>query len=155
MEANYFTVLWCFLPYIHMNQPWVYIRSPSWSSLPPPSPCQPSGPSLCTSLQHPVSCIELGLLIVFTCENIHVSVLFSQSITPLPSPTESKVLLFTSVSRWLSCMWGHCYHLSKFHIYGLIYRIGIFLSDLLHCTIGSSFIHLIKTGSNALFLIAK
>ena len=25
MEANYFTILWWFLPYIHMNQPWVYM----------------------------------------------------------------------------------------------------------------------------------
>jgi len=27
---------------------------------------------------------------------------------------------------------GCCYHLSKFHIYALIYGIGVFLSDLLH-----------------------
>jgi len=26
----------------------------------------------------------------------------------------------------------HRYHLSKFHIYALIYCIGVFLSDLLH-----------------------
>ena len=25
------------MPYIHMNQPWVYMCSPSWPSLPPPS----------------------------------------------------------------------------------------------------------------------
>jgi len=25
LEANYFTILWWFLPYIDMNQPWVYI----------------------------------------------------------------------------------------------------------------------------------
>ena len=35
MEANYFTILWWFLPYIHMNQPWVYMCPPSWTSLPP------------------------------------------------------------------------------------------------------------------------
>ena len=29
MEANYFTVL-LFLPYIHMNRPWVCVCSPSW-----------------------------------------------------------------------------------------------------------------------------
>ena len=27
---------------------------------------------------------------------------------------------------------GHHYHLSKFHIYALVYCIGVFLSDLLH-----------------------
>ena len=29
VNANYFTILWWFLPYIHMNQPWVYMCSPS------------------------------------------------------------------------------------------------------------------------------
>ena len=37
-ELNYFTVLWWFLPHIHMNQPWVYMCFPSWPSLLPPSP---------------------------------------------------------------------------------------------------------------------
>ena len=49
-----------------MNQPWVYMCSPSWSSLPPPSPSHPSGSSQCTSPEHPVSCIEPGLEIYFT-----------------------------------------------------------------------------------------
>ena len=41
------------------------------------------------------------------------------------------------------------YHLSKFHIYVLIYCIGDFLFWLtLLCMIVSSFIHLIRTGSN-------
>ena len=46
--------------------------------------------------------------------------------------TESKRLFYISVSLLLSCIYGHCYHLSKFHIYALIYCIGVFLSDLLH-----------------------
>ena len=49
LEANYFTILWWFLPYIGLNQPWIYIYSPSWSPLPPPSPPDPSGSSQCTS----------------------------------------------------------------------------------------------------------
>ena len=48
--------------------------------------------------QAPWSCIEPGLAIFFTYDNIHVSVLFSQIIPPSPSPTESKRLFFTSVS---------------------------------------------------------
>ena len=48
--------------------------------------------------------------------NIHVSMLFSQIIPPSSSPTESKSLLFTSVSLLLSCIQGHHYHLYKFHI---------------------------------------
>ena len=132
MGANYFTVLWWFLPYIDMNQPWVYMCSPSWSPFLPPSPFHPSGSSQCTSPEHPVSCIKPGLVIRFTYDNIHVSMLFSQIIPPSPSPTESKRLFYTSVSLSLSHIQGYCYHLSTFHIYVLEYCIAIFLSGLLH-----------------------
>ena len=50
---------------------------------------------------------------------------------------------------------GYCYHLSKFHIYALVYYIGVFLSGLLHSIIGSSFIHLIRADSNVFFLMAE
>ena len=39
-----------------------------------------------------VSCILSGLVICFTLDNIHVSMLFSWNIPPSPSPTESKSL---------------------------------------------------------------
>ena len=42
-----------------MNQPWVYMCSPFWTHLPPPSPSYPSGSSQCTSPENPVSYIEL------------------------------------------------------------------------------------------------
>ena len=93
---------------------------------PPTSTSLPSHPSLlsqCTGFECPVSCIELGLVIYFTYGNIHVSMLFSQTIPPSPSPTESKSLFFISVSLLVSHIWGHCYHLYKFHIYVLIYCI--------------------------------
>ena len=32
----------------HMNQPWIYMYSPSWTPLPPPSLPAPSGSSQCT-----------------------------------------------------------------------------------------------------------
>ena len=120
------------LPYINLNPPWVYMCSPSWTPLLPPSPFYPSGSSQCTSPEHPVSCIELGLAIHFTCDNLHVSMPFSHIIPPLPSPTESKRLFYTSVSLLLSCLQGYHYHLSKFYIYALVYCIGVFLSGLLH-----------------------
>ena len=90
-------------PYIHMNQPWMYMCSPSWTPLPPPSPSHPSGSSQCTSPECPVSCIESGLSIYYKYGNIYVSMLFSQIIPPSLSPTESKSLFFTSVSLLLSC----------------------------------------------------
>ena len=43
---------------------------------------------------------------------------------PPPSPTESKRLFYTSVSLLLSRIQGYRYHLSKFHIYVLLYCIG-------------------------------
>ena len=105
---------------------------PSWIPIPPPSPSHPSGPTQRTSPEHPISCIKPGLAICFTYNNTHVSMLFSQIIPPLPSPTESKRLHYTSVSLLLSRIQGLRYHLSKFHIYALFYCIGIFLSDSLH-----------------------
>ena len=51
-----------------------------------------------------VSCIQPGLVICFTLDNIHVSMLFFQNIPPLPSPTESKSLFCTSVSLFLFCI---------------------------------------------------
>ena len=51
-----------------------------------------------------VSCIQPGLVICFTLDNIHVSMRFSWNITPSPSPTESKILFCTSVSLFLFCI---------------------------------------------------
>ena len=78
------------LPYIDLHLPWVYMCSPSWTPLPPPSTSHPSGSSQCTSPEHPVSCIEPGLAVCFTYDNLHVSMPFSHIILPSPSPTESK-----------------------------------------------------------------
>ena len=86
------------LPYIDLNPPWAYMCSPSWTPLPSPTPIHPSGSSQCTSPKHPVSCIEPGLAIRFTYDNLHVSMPFSRIIPPLPSPTESKRLFN---SKWI------------------------------------------------------
>ena len=47
--------------------------------------------------------------------------------------SESKRLFYTSVSLLLSHIQGYRYHLSKFHLYVLVYCIGVYLSGLLHC----------------------
>ena len=78
------------LPNNKMNLPQVYMCSPSWALLPPPSPYHPSGSSQCTSPKHPVSCIEPGLVTRSIYDIIHISMPFSQIIPPSPSPTESK-----------------------------------------------------------------
>ena len=72
-----------------MNPPQVYMCSPSWTLLPPPSPFHPSGSSQCTSPKHPVSCIKPGLATRFIHDILHVSMPFSQIYPPSPSPTES------------------------------------------------------------------
>ena len=128
------------LPYINMNLPQVYTCSLSWTPLPPLSPYHPSGSSQCTSPKHPVSCINPGLVIHFLYDILHVLIHFLYDILhvlilpnhpPPPSPTESKRLFYTSVSLLLSRIQGCRYHLSKFHMYALVYCIGVFLSGLL------------------------
>ena len=47
-SSFFFFFLWWILSYIKMKQPWVYMCSPSRSSLPPPSPPTPSRFSQCT-----------------------------------------------------------------------------------------------------------
>ena len=132
LEANYFTILYWFchtLTWICHGCTCVsHPESPSPES---PFPSHPSGLSQCTGFACPVSCIELGLVIHFTYDIIHISMLFSQTFPSLSSPTESKRLFYTSVSLLLSCIQGYRYHLSKFHIYALIYCIGVSLSGLL------------------------
>ena len=118
------------LPYI--NPPQVYTCSPSWTPFPLPSTFRHSRSSQCTSPEHPVSCIKPRLAICFTYYIIHVSIPVSQIILPSPSPTESIRLFYTSVSFLVPRTQGHCCHLSKFHIYVLVYCIGVFLSGLLH-----------------------
>ena len=46
------------------------------------------------------------------------------NLPPSPSPIESKRLFYTSLSLLLSRIQGYHYHLSKFHIYPLVYCIG-------------------------------
>ena len=77
---------------------------PSWPALPAPSAPHRSLLSQSTGFECPASWTELALVNYFPYGNIHVSMLISQNIPPLPSPTESKSQLFTSVSLLLPCI---------------------------------------------------
>ena len=81
------------LPNIEMNLSQVYMCSPSWTLLPPPSPYHPSGSSQCTSPTHPVLCIEPGLATRFIHDIIHVSMSFFISISyvSIHSPTSHSI----------------------------------------------------------------
>ena len=130
----FFTLQYCIGFAIHQHESITgitHVLHPE-SPLPPPSPYHPSGSSQCSSPKHPVSCIEPGLVISLLYDIIHVSMSFSQIIPPSPSLTESKRLFYTSVSLFLSRIQSYHHHLSKFHIYVLVYCIGVFLSGLLH-----------------------
>ena len=123
-QTFFFTLQYCIGFAIHQHESATGVHVfPILSPLPPPSPYHPSGSSQCTSPEHPVSCIEPGLAIHFTYDIIHVSMPFSQIIPPSHSPAESKRLFYTSVSLLLSRIQGYHYHLSKFHIYVLVYCI--------------------------------
>ena len=124
-----FTIFYWFCQILKLiRHRYTCVPHPEPSSLLPPY--HPSGSSQCTSPKHPVSCIEPGLVNCFIYNIIHVSVPFSQIIPPSSSPTESKRLFYASVSLLLSRIQG--YHLSQFHIYVLVYCIGVFISGLLH-----------------------
>ena len=76
------TLQYCsdFFPYIDMNQPWIYMCSPSWFPLPPPSPSHPSGSSQCTSPEHLSHAYNLGwwsvsplIVYLFQCYSFRTS----------------------------------------------------------------------------------
>ena len=137
----------------HESATGIRVYPPSGTRLLPPSPPQPSGLSQSTGFGCPASCTKLALVIYFIYGNVHILMVSPQIIPPLPSLAESKCLFFTSVSPL--CTQDCQSHLSRFHVCVLIYSICLFLSDLTSlCIIGSRFIHLVRTDSNA-FLFVK
>ena len=115
----FFTLQYCIGFAIHQHaSTTVYMCSPSWTPLPPPSPYHPSGSSQCASLKFSVSCIEPGLGIHFLYDIIHVLMPFSQIIPLLTLPQSPKDC---SIHLCLFCC--------------LIYRVvvTIFLNSIYMC----------------------
>ena len=140
MEANYFTILYWFC---HTTTLIHHVRTRV------PTPTSHPVPSLWVIPLHQpqASCIKPGLAICFLYDIIHVSVPFPEIVPP--SPTESKRLFYTPVSLLLFPIQGYRYHLSKFHIYALVYCIGVFLSGLLHSApVSSTSLELIQMYSS-------
>ena len=127
----YFTVLYWFC---HTST-WICHGCTRVPNPEPPSPLPPhtiplghsSAPS--PSILYPASNLDWWfvsymILYMFQCHS-------PKSSHPLPLPQSPK-LFYTSVFLMLSRIQGYCYHLSKFHIYALVYCISVFLSGLLH-----------------------
>ena len=119
------------LPYINMNPPrCTCVPHPEPSSHLPPhckSQGHPSAPAP-SILYHASNLdwwfISYMILYMFQCHS-------SKSSHPLPLPQSPKdcsihLCLFCCLTQ------GYHYHLSKLHIYELVYCIGVFLSGLLH-----------------------
>ena len=124
-----------------MNHPWIYMCSPSWS---PPLTSLSISSLWVFPVHQPwalVSCIQPGLAICFTLESTLVSMLFSQNIPPLPAPTESKCLFYTSVSLFLFCtiqILLPSFKILHICISILYWSLSFRLTSL--CMMGSSFI---------------
>ena len=115
------------LPYINMNSPRVYTCSLSHlphHTIPLGHPSAPAPSILYHASNLDWQFVSHMILYMFQCHS-------PKSSYPRPLP-ESIRLFYTSVSFLVSRIQGHCYHLSKFHIYALVYCIGVFLSGLLH-----------------------
>ena len=138
-----------FFSYMDMNQPWVHmcspIQNPALTFLSPPS----LGLSQSTSSECPASCIQLALVISFIYGNIPFQCYSLKSFHPRLLPHTPKVY---SLQLCLFCCLAYritvTFFLKCIYIINIVYWwFSFWFSSL--CIIGSSFIHLIRTDSNA------
>ena len=119
------------LPHINMNPPWatrvLHPEPPSY--LPPCTlpPGHPSAPAL--SILYWTWTGYSFLIWYYTCFHaIHPN----HPTLSLSHRVQKTVLYISFGSLLLSCIQSYRYHLSKFHIYALVYCVGVFLSGLLN-----------------------
>ena len=98
LVANYFTTFQWVLSYIDMNQPWIYMYSPSRS----PPPTSLSTRFLLVFPVHQaralVSCIPPGLVICFTIDNIHAALSKHPTLAFSHRVQKSVLYIFVSFS---------------------------------------------------------
>ena len=144
------------LPYIDMNQPCVYMCSPSWtpSHLPPhPIPQgHPSAPAL-SALSHALNLdwrsISHMAIYIFQCYSLKSS--HPHFLLQSPKVCSLHLCLFCSLAyRVIVTIFLNFIYIC---ISVLYWCFSFWLTSL--CIIGSSFIHLIRTDSNEFFLTAE
>ena len=128
------------LPYIDMNPPWVYTCSPSGnpSHLPPRTiplghPSAPAPGILNYASNLDWRFVSHMIIYMFQCDSPKSS--HPHLLPQSPKTVLYSLCLFCCLAYrvlLLSCIQGSRYPLSKFHIYVLVYCIGVFLSGLLH-----------------------
>ena len=151
MEVNYFTILYWFChTSTWIRHRYTCVPHPEPLSLLPPHTIplgHPSAPA--PNIQYHASnldwqFISYMILYMFQCHS-------PKSSHPCPLPQSPKDFSI-HLSLLLSRIQGYHYHLSKFHIYALVYCILYFsfwLTSL--CIVSSSFIHLIRADSYVFF----
>ena len=120
MEANYFTILYWFCHTStcirHGCTRIPHLEPPSHHpphTVPLGHPSAPAPSTLYHALNLDWRFISHMIIYMFQCQS-------PKSSHPRPLP-ESIRLFYTSVSLLLSRIQGYCQHLSKFHIYALVY----------------------------------
>ena len=100
----------------------IHVSHPSWTHLPPPFLLYPSGLSQSTGFGWPASWIDLALVICFTYGKVHISMLFSQTIPHLNSPTKKIKQNLPLLTKWVRC--------SKLHTWKILDEdLKLFISE--------------------------
>ena len=128
MEANYFTILYWFCHTLTwIRHGCTCVPHPEPPSHLPPHPIPLGHPSaaalstLCYALNLDWQFVSQMIIYMFQCHS-------PKSSHPRPLPQSPKDCSIHLCFFLLSLVQGYHYHLSKFHIYALVYCIGVFLS---------------------------
>ena len=123
---GYFTILyWVCHTSTSISHRYTRVPHPEPTSLLPPIPSLWAVPVH----QPQASSIMHG---TWTGDSFHILYMFQCHSPKSSHPLPLSQMFYTAVSLLFSHIQGYCYRLSKFHIYALVYCIGVFLSGLLH-----------------------